>query len=108
MEGNNPEGESEVKIYQDKEIFEAKREETYDPESTCGPNPKWSRKGAWFHSLNGCKNFVQMSRDEEGIHFRWPRQIPVIWKKGPMTEDCRQTWGDVMTEEEREGLEEIQ
>ena len=27
-----------------------------------------------------------MARKEEGVHWEWPKEIPVIWKKGPMTE----------------------
>ena len=27
-----------------------------------------------------------MARKEEGVHWEWSEEIPVIWKKGPMTE----------------------
>ena len=37
-------------------------------------------------SLSRSRSLIQMARKEEGVHWEWPKEIPVIWKKGPMTE----------------------
>ena len=34
-----------------------------------------------------------MARDEEGVHFRWPQEIPVQWKTGPLFQNGEVTVG---------------
>ena len=80
MEGQTPRGQSLVKLYQDQQVFKRNR----DAPLTASP-PGWSRKACYFENLEAAKQYIQMARDEEGIHFDWPQQIPVIWKKGPIS-----------------------
>ena len=81
LEGKDEQGLSKVALYQDEDIFKKARDATYVPTA---PNC-WSSKACWFHDLTAAKNYIQMCRDEEGIHWDWPEEIPVIYKKGPLT-----------------------
>jgi len=83
LEGKKQTGESKVKIYQDGEVFLAARDEEF----LVDPTKYWSSKGCWFEDLASAKNYVQMAREEEGLHFDWPKQIPVVWKKGQLTKN---------------------
>ena len=68
-----------VALYQDYWVFKAVRD---------APLPvNWSWKGCWFADLASAKNYIQMARDEEGVCYQWPHEIPVIWKKGPLTKN---------------------
>ena len=67
-------------LYQDKDVFEQVRDKDYDAVKNL-----WSLKGCWFEDLETAKNYIQMSRDEEGVHWEWPQKITVFWKKGPLT-----------------------
>jgi len=37
-----------------------------------------SKKSTMFYSLEEAKTWIQGSRDEEGVHWRWPNPMP-IW-----------------------------
>ena len=90
LEGKKADGESKVKLFQDKDVFMNERDEEF--------NTKWgwSHKGCWFRDLEDAKNYIQMARDEEGVHWEWPQDIPVVWKKGPLNECDMDTWGKNM------------
>ncbi len=83
LEGRNRNGQKKVALYQDEQVFKKAREEYFDPND---PNCGWSSKACWFDDLASAKNYIQMARDEEGVHWDWPNEIPVIWKKGPLTQ----------------------
>jgi hypothetical protein len=86
-------GEKQVKLYQDQDVFEKVRDE--------GHPPAWSLKACYFEDLDTAKNYIQMARDEEGVHWDWPKEIPVIWKKGPLTKiDLENLPGFQSSEEE--------
>ena len=76
LEGETTRGESQVKLIQDYELFKQTRDAAYLK------GTGYSRKGCWFHDLQDAQTYIQMSRDEEGVHWRWPKEIPVCWKKG--------------------------
>ena len=84
-------------LYQDYYVFKAARD---------APLPmNWSWKGCMFDDLASAKNYIQMTRDEEGVHWEWPKEIPVIWKKGPLTHNDVENfpgWGVIDDEEEEE------
>ena len=93
VEGTNvaigPEGLAlKVALYQDCKVFENARDMEYSLEELGRTNYQqgWSNKGCWFDNLEAAKNFIQMARSEEGVHWNWPRDIPVIWKRGPITQ----------------------
>ena len=71
-----------VALFQD--IMEGKKAANFWTDATA-PNAGWSLKSCWFEDLASAKNYIQMARDEEGVHFGWPKRIPVIWKKGPVS-----------------------
>jgi hypothetical protein len=73
-------GEKKVGLYQDEQVFKDAR----DAEFIAGMS--WSSKGCWFDNLASAKSYIQMARDEEGVHWDWPKEIPVIWKRAPLTE----------------------
>ena len=76
LEGENG---KKVALYQDEAVFEQARD---------APLPKgWSWKGCRFEDLASAKSYIQMARDEEGDYWQWPKEIPVIWKKGPLTQN---------------------
>ena len=77
-------GNKEVGLYQDYEVFTSIRDQNYQKGARNRGARDWSLKAVWFDNLKAAKNYVQMARDEEGQHFGWPKQIPVIWKKGPL------------------------
>ena len=80
MEGRTPTGQSMVSLYQDRQVFERNRDARFN-----STPQQWSWKACYFENLEAAKQYIQMSRDEEGIHFNWPGAIPVIWKKGPIS-----------------------
>ena len=80
MEGQTPTGQSMVSLYQDRQVFERNRDARFN-----STPQQWSWKACYFENLEAAKQYIQMSRDEEGIHFDWPGAIPVIWKKGPIS-----------------------
>jgi len=81
LEGTDLAGQSKVKLYQDEEVFKAAR----DAEFLVDQEQYWSSKACWFEDLASAKNYVQMTRDEEGVHWNWPTSIPVVWRKGLLT-----------------------
>ena len=93
-------GKTQVGLYQDKEEFEAKREEPFVVID--GVVQEWSFKGACFDNLQDAKEYVQMARDEEGQEWMWPSTIPVNWKKGKFTAADNYQWKNV-EEEPSEG-----
>ena len=88
-------------LYQDKIVFEEVRDRDLDI-----PRGIWSLKGCYFDDLEAAKNFIQMARDEEGVHFDWPQEIPVYWKNGPVSKNDIETFpgfeGFLATEEGEE------
>ena len=100
LQGTKANGESCVKLFQDKKVFKKERDEEF----TNPAKGNWSKKGCWFHNLEDAKNYIQMCRDEEGDLWKWPQQIPVIWKKGPLTVSDLDTLGHALGEEEKEEL----
>ena len=54
---------------------------------------EWLNSLTWkFKSPNGSPKhsmevWIMNMEDEEGFHWDWPKEIPVIWKKGPLTEN---------------------
>ena len=76
---------AESALYQDQQVYRRHRDEKFTVPA--GASRGWSYKGGWFHDLASAKNYIQMSRDEEGNHFGWPQTIPVYWKKGDLTFD---------------------
>ena len=94
MEGSFTEeegGGSCVSLAQEEIVHTTIREETfkthYDTKKQEWVVDAWSRKAAWFYTLADAKKYVQMARDEEGVHFQWPKEIPVFWQPGPFTEE---------------------
>ena len=81
LEGTKNDGGSKVALYQDYEVFKNARDEAFD-----GTAGNWSQKACSFDDLAAAKNYIQMARDEEGVHWDWPQEIPVFWKNGPITE----------------------
>ena len=82
LEGKDEHGKSKVALYQDEDEFKKVRDAEYDPTT---PNC-FSSKACWFFDLTAAKQYIQMCRDEEGIHWDWPDTIPVIYThKGPLT-----------------------
>ena len=75
-----------VGLYQDEQVFKKARDEDLDRDEEFWANNGWSWKGCWFDDLASAKNYIQMTRDEGGVHWDWPKEIPVIWKKGPLTQ----------------------
>ena len=89
LEGNKG---KKVGLYQDGEVFKKARDEdllVHEDLWANNPDNGWSYKGCWFDDLASAKNYIQMARDEEGVHWDWPKEIPVIWKKGPLTQSER-------------------
>ena len=80
LEGENQNGEKKVGLYQDEAVFKRDRDVVFSA------GAGWSSKGCWFDDLESAKNYIQMARDEEGVHWGSPEQIPLIWKKGPLTQ----------------------
>ena len=66
-------------MYQDEEEFKKARDEDYYSKGG------WSYKSCWFEDLDAAKKYIQMARDEEGEHWKWPQCIAVHWKSGPVT-----------------------
>ena len=100
LEGKNQNGEKKVGLYQDEEVFKKAR----DADFIAGAG--WSSKGCWFEDLASAKSYIQMTRDEEGVHWDWPKQIPVIWKKGPLTQIDIEDFPGFLSSEEEEDLAE--
>ena len=100
LEGKNQNGEKKVGLYQDEEVFKKAR----DADFIAGAG--WSSKGCWFEDLASAKSYIQMTRDEEGVHWDWPKQIPVIWKKGPLTQNDIENFPGFRSSEEEENLSE--
>ena len=75
----------QVKLYQDKDVFQKARDAPYKKDAISGEAVAWSYKGGSFPNLHAAKLYIQMARDEEGRHWKWPEEIPVIWKNGPLT-----------------------
>ena len=89
-------------LYQDKAVFTEVRDHGLDIERGI-----WSLKGCWFDDLEAAKNYIQMARDEEGVHWDWPQEIPVFWKNGPVSKNDIETFpGFPATEESEEDEEE--
>ena len=86
VEGKNRAGQSRVAMYQDERVFLAKRDEDFKLDT----QKYWSAKAFHFEDLNSAKFYVQMSRDEDGRHWKWPKDIPVIWKTGPFSATDRE------------------
>ena len=97
-------GKTQVAMYQDKEEFEAKRDE---PFKVILGVQHWSYKGVSFDNLQDAKEYVQMARDEEGQEYNWPSTIIVNWKKGKFTATDNDQWAKNVEEEpsESEGEE---
>ena len=93
--------EKEVGLYQDRDVFQSIRDANYK-----GDGKNWSRKGVWFDSLAGAKNYVQMARDEEGTWWAWPQVIPVYWMTGPLTRNNIEEVPGFKEDEEEEEEEE--
>ena len=74
-------------LYQDYGVFEKVRDEEFK-DGAGG----WSFKACQFEDLATAKNYIQMAREEEGVHWEWPKEIPVIWKKGPITQKDIETF----------------
>ena len=88
-------------LYQDKAVFEEVRDRGLDIDRGI-----WSLKGCWFDDLEAAKNYIQMARDEEGVHWDWPQEIPVFWKNGPVTKNDIETFPGFPATEESEQDEE--
>ena len=71
-------GKNKVGLYQDYAVFKSIRK-------VDGSN--WELKGVWFPDLAAAQNYIQVARDEEGVHWSWPQEIPVWWKTGPFTQN---------------------
>ena len=100
LEGRNRYGKKMVGLYQDRDVFEKVRDEDFIPDVT------WSLKGCWFEDFASAKNYIQMARDEEGVHWDWPKEIPVIWKKGPLTQSDIENFPGFLSSEEEGNLSE--
>jgi len=87
LQGKKANGESKVKLFQDEDVFNKER-----IQGVFG-NWGWSLKACWFHDLEDAKNYIQMARDEEGVHWEWPQQIPAVWKTGPVLPSDILEWG---------------
>ena len=79
-------------LYQDRAYFEKIRDETFKKKEDGSSG--WSAKAGYFYSLQDAKAYIQMSRDEEGRHFGWPQVIPIVWRKGELTQDDIETFPD--------------
>jgi hypothetical protein len=102
LEGQTPAGTSLVKLYQDKQVFKRDRDAGLNLDAN---PPRWSQKACYFEDLAAAKNYIQMARDEEGAHFVWPQDIPVIWKKGPISHNDIENfpgWATGLAEESEE------
>jgi len=76
-----------VGLYQDYCTFKAKRDKPFRewmPRIHGGTG--WSWKAGKFQNLAEATMYVQMNRDEEGVHNGWPRVMPVYWSRGNMKE----------------------
>ena len=83
-------GKQKVGLYQDYDVFKSILNEgaVYQADGrNCG------LKGVWFKDLAAAKTYIQMVRDEEGVHFGWPQEIPVHWKTGPLFQNGEITVG---------------
>jgi len=94
-------GEKKVGLYQDEHVFKKARDEDFIANTKAHEEGwGWSLKGCWFEDLASAKNYIQMARDEEGVHWGWPKKIPVIWKKGPLTQNDIENFPGFQSEEE--------
>ena len=98
LEGRNRHGKKMVGLYQDYDVFENIRDEDFHA------GIDWSLKGCKFDNLASAKNYIQMARDEEGVHWDWPGSIPVIWKNGPLTKSDIENFPDFQSSEEEVDL----
>ena len=57
----------------------------------------YSRKGAYFMSLEYAKKYLQMARDEEGVHWAWPEEVPIFWEPGQFLQEEEQEEWTAMT-----------
>ena len=75
-------GKEKVGLYQDYAVFESIHNADYIVKSIHNADyiAKMSLKGVRFTDLEAAKTYIQMARDEEGVHWGWPQEIPVLWK----------------------------